>query len=53
MNSYRFSGRDRQGRKDTIVVLCVMEGLESTDLSVGNKTVEILSIRIKGQADKS
>ena len=52
MDSYRFFRRDRQGRRDAIVVLCVMEGLDSTELSVGSKTVERLRIGIKGQSQR-
>lgn len=48
LDSYRHFRRDRQGRQGVEMSYCVMKGLECTELAVGNGTVEILWVRIKG-----
>ncbi|GAB0199842.1 hypothetical protein GRJ2_002449600 [Grus japonensis] len=52
MDGYRLFRRDRQGRRGGGVALYVTEGLDCTELSVGNSTVESLWVRFKGQANK-
>ncbi|GAB0190604.1 hypothetical protein GRJ2_001525700 [Grus japonensis] len=52
MDGYRLFRRDRQGRRGGGVALYVTEGLDCTELSVGDDTVESLWVRIKGQANK-
>ncbi|GAB0203202.1 hypothetical protein GRJ2_002785800 [Grus japonensis] len=52
MDGYRLFRRDRQGRRGGGVALYVTEGLDCTELSVGDDMVESLWVRIKGQANK-
>ncbi|GAB0182550.1 hypothetical protein GRJ2_000720300 [Grus japonensis] len=52
MDGYRLFRRDRQGRRCWGVGLYGTEGLDCTELSVGNDTVGSLWVRIKGQANK-
>lgn len=53
MNSSRLFRRDGQGRRERGVVLCVIEGLECLERTVGSGTVEIRMSLDKSQgADK-
>lgn len=52
MDGYRLFRKDRQGRRGSgghggRVTLCIMEGLECVELTVGNGPVESLWISIK------
>ncbi|GAB0177896.1 hypothetical protein GRJ2_000254900 [Grus japonensis] len=52
MDGYRLFRRDRQGRRSGGEALYVTEGLDYTELSVSNNTVESLWVRLMGQANK-
>ncbi|GAB0186493.1 hypothetical protein GRJ2_001114600 [Grus japonensis] len=52
MDGYRLFRRDRQGRRGGGVALYVTEGLDCTELSIGDDMVKSLWVRIKGQANK-
>ena len=52
MDGYRLFRRDKQCRRGGGVALYVTEGLDCTELSVGDDMVESLWVRIKEQANK-
>ena len=52
VDGYKLFKRDRQGRRDGGVALCVRECFDVVGLGAGNDKVESLWVRIRGRANK-
>jgi len=53
MDGYKLFRKDRQGRRDGGVGLCVSECFDVTEFIAGDDKVESLCVRVRGRASKA